>query len=272
MQEKTIKKVLITIIVVLAIIMTSTYTFAGVAPSQITGESDGDIDLTFLDDITDMIRVIGIFIAVGAMMVIGIKYVTGSIEEKANYKKSMMPYVIGCFVLFGASYLAPEIKDLFSDIGTDTETIGNKVLGIIQVVGTIATVAVLMILGIKYMVGSVEERASYKKTMLPYIIGAILIFAAVNLTAMIYNIVPEAEIEYSATNGQKKAQEFLNEKTSGYADFTDEQKEEAKTAIKAEYDSAVEKRNAAYKEDPESEEYEYWKTYAYDLYEYYRWM
>lgn len=188
MQEKILKKISITIIA-LVIIMTSTYTFAGITPSQITGEGSGNIDLAFIDNLTNMIRTIGIFIAVGAMMLIGIRYITGSIEEKANYKKSMMPYIIGCFVLFGASVLAPQIKELFTDIGTDAETIGNKVIGIIQAVGTIVTVAVLMLLGIKYMIGSVEERATYKKTMLPYIIGVILIFAAVNLTSMIYKIV-----------------------------------------------------------------------------------
>ena len=39
------------------------------------------------------------------------------------------------------------------------------------------------------MMGSIEERASYKKSMLPYFIGGILLFGAVNLTAAIYDIV-----------------------------------------------------------------------------------
>ena len=42
-----------------------------------------------------------------------------------------------------------------------------------------------MILGIKYMMGSLEQRAGYKKSMLPLLIGAILLFSAVNLTAFI---------------------------------------------------------------------------------------
>ena len=43
-------------------------------------------------------------------------------------------------------------------------------------------------LGIKYMMGSAEERAEYKKTLLPYFIGAMLIFASTNLAQMIYNL------------------------------------------------------------------------------------
>ena len=31
------------------------------------------------------------------------------------------------------------------------------------------------------MVGSVEERAEYKKAMMPYVIGAVMVFAITNL-------------------------------------------------------------------------------------------
>ena len=67
------------------------------------------------------------------------------------------------------------------------QNIGASILGIIRVVGTIAAVGMLIVLGIKYMMGSAEERAEYKKTLFPYFIGAILIFAAANLADIIYS-------------------------------------------------------------------------------------
>ena len=67
------------------------------------------------------------------------------------------------------------------------EKIGNNIVGIIQVAGTIIAVGVIMVLGIKYMMGSAEEKASYKKTMIPYIVGAVLIFGASNLAGFLYN-------------------------------------------------------------------------------------
>lgn len=150
-------------------------------------------------------------------MVIGIKYMTGSLEEKANYKKSMVPYVIGCFLLFGASILAPKIGDLFSDLGDNTEEIGNKILGMIQAVGSVITVGVLMLIGLKYLVGSVEEKANYKKTMLPYVIGAVLLFSAVNLTTLIYqaSISVSSNGEYS--NGISAAQAFIDSVGGDYS-------------------------------------------------------
>ena len=68
------------------------------------------------------------------------------------------------------------------------QTVGQKVIGIIQVVGIIISVVCLMILGIKYMMGSAEEKAEYKKTFIPYIIGAVLLFAASALANSIYNL------------------------------------------------------------------------------------
>ena len=64
--------------------------------------------------------------------------------------------------------------------------VGEQVVGILQTVGIILSVVVLIILGIKYMMGSAEEKAEYKKTFIPYIVGAALIFAASIFAQAIY--------------------------------------------------------------------------------------
>ena len=69
------------------------------------------------------------------------------------------------------------------------ESMGNTIVGFIQVVGSIISVAVLAIIGIKYMTGSVEEKAEYKKTLMPYLIGAILLFGISNILAVVVSIV-----------------------------------------------------------------------------------
>ena len=67
--------------------------------------------------------------------------------------------------------------------------IGNKIVGVIQTVGVVVAVVIVLILGIKYMLGSAEEKAEYKKSMIPYIVGAVLIFAGSTLVNIIYNFV-----------------------------------------------------------------------------------
>ena len=72
--------------------------------------------------------------------------------------------------------------------GTDKITnLGNQIITILTIVGTVASVIVLIVLGLKYMMGSAEEKAEYKKTMLPYVIGAALVFAASAIAGILYN-------------------------------------------------------------------------------------
>lgn len=68
------------------------------------------------------------------------------------------------------------------------KTMANRIIGTIQIIGSILSVAVLGILGIKYMIGSVEERAEYKKTLKAYVIGAIMVFGIINILAIIVKI------------------------------------------------------------------------------------
>ena len=68
-----------------------------------------------------------------------------------------------------------------------TKTIGIIATGI-QTIGIILSVIVIGILGIKFMTGSVEEKADYKKSFIPLIIGIILVVAAASIATFIFNM------------------------------------------------------------------------------------
>ena len=70
----------------------------------------------------------------------------------------------------------------------DLTKVGNNIVTIIQVVGIVIAVIVLLVIGIKYMMGSASEKAEYKKTMIQYIVGAVLIFAGTSLVRVIYSL------------------------------------------------------------------------------------
>ena len=71
---------------------------------------------------------------------------------------------------------------------TKLESMAERILGVIQVIGIVVSVSMLIAIGIKYMVGSLEERAEYKKTMMPYIIGALFVFGITNILGIVSNI------------------------------------------------------------------------------------
>lgn len=91
---------------------------------------------------------------------------------------------------FAATGTTVKPGDMTGESKTDVSGItgiGNSVIKIVSTIGIVVSVVVLVVLGIKYMLGSAEEKAEYKKTMLPYLIGAALVFAASAIATVIYN-------------------------------------------------------------------------------------
>lgn len=123
------KSKVIKIIFILLLILTLTMCFIPTyvqadTPTTIDPDewepSDSDDGMTVITDsagiIVDVIRTVGIVVTVVITMIIGIKYMTGSIEERAEYKKSMKVYIIGVVMFFALSQLLAVIIDLTSNI------------------------------------------------------------------------------------------------------------------------------------------------------------
>lgn len=70
----------------------------------------------------------------------------------------------------------------------EIESIGQRIFRLVIVTGIFVSVIALAIMGIKYMIGSAEEKSEYKKTMLPYVIGAFFLFAASAIAQVLYNV------------------------------------------------------------------------------------
>lgn len=67
-------------------------------------------------------------------------------------------------------------------------SIGGQIADIITTVGIVVAVIVILVLGIKYMMGSASEKAEYKKTMIPYVVGAMLILGGSAIVKIIFSI------------------------------------------------------------------------------------
>lgn len=78
--------------------------------------------------------------------------------------------------------------DVASDNANEVKPILASVLQIVGIIASATSIVTLIILGIKYMMGSVEEKATYKKTLFPYFIGAIFVFGATTIANVIYKM------------------------------------------------------------------------------------
>lgn len=66
--------------------------------------------------IYNILLTIAIFVAVGYAMVLGITYMVGSVGEQAKIKESLIPFVVGCIVVFGAFGIWKIIANLLQGV------------------------------------------------------------------------------------------------------------------------------------------------------------
>ena len=54
------------------------------------------------NDLYNILFFVGLVLAVVIGMILGMQFITGSVEQKAKVKDSLIPYVVGCVIVFGA--------------------------------------------------------------------------------------------------------------------------------------------------------------------------
>lgn len=112
MKNKNISKIMfgILIIFILIICLWNSYSFADISSDAesfldaSSGDSAGNTEkmTEAIGDIAGVLTGAGFIVAVIIAAVLGIQFMTGGAEEKAKIKESIIPYVCGCVVIFGA--------------------------------------------------------------------------------------------------------------------------------------------------------------------------
>ena len=115
---------------------------------------------------------------------------TSYTSKSITYQKS----AINTYNFLASSTITPDEFDASAEETTETAEssstkLANKIIGGLQAIGSIVSVASLLLIAIKYMLGSAEEKSEYKTSMIPYLVGAILVFCASNIVGAIYNTI-----------------------------------------------------------------------------------
>ena len=112
------RKIIKTLVIVLMImLLLQTISFATLRPSEIDGNTTiaGEPEITTLaENVLGVIDLGGTVLAIVVIIIIGIQYMKASLEQKAQYKEKLIPYAIGCLLLFAA----PKIAKLVYNIAT----------------------------------------------------------------------------------------------------------------------------------------------------------
>ena len=92
------------------------------------------------------------------------------------------------------SFAGEVIKEIDRNSGyedsdlNDVKDIAGNILTAVRNVSIIAAVIAITVIGVKYMVGSAEERAGYKKSLIPLAVGIIIVAGAASIIKAFYNL------------------------------------------------------------------------------------
>lgn len=77
----------------------------------------------------------------------------------------------------------------------DLFTLGNKILSILQFIGSGVAVIATLLLAIRYMYSSPDDKAEIKRKLIPYIIGGVMIFGVTKLIELAAQFVSDLGIK-----------------------------------------------------------------------------
>ena len=122
------KLLLIALILVLIIsIVSSVYAIPDTSIYELKPEVEGDTG-EFADmasKVLGIITVVGILVAVGGIMVLGIQTMTASAAEKAVYKQKFLPFIVGLAILISATGIVSTILNVVTGKGGGTPSPEN---------------------------------------------------------------------------------------------------------------------------------------------------
>ena len=120
--------VIVTIVALLTLMIVSSFIcetqavdLGAIDPEQVIDPPDEDQNIystgklvNIGNIIVNVVRTFGQAISVVILAIVGIRYIMGSIEEKAEYKQTMWVYIVAAILIFGGSTLTQIIFDMFN--------------------------------------------------------------------------------------------------------------------------------------------------------------
>ncbi len=107
------------------------------------------------------------------------------------------------FIYAGGEIYTNAYKDIYTNEGNSKLiTAGGSVLAVAQTIGVSCGVIMLLILGIKYVYMShdADDKAKIKEKLIPYVIGAVLLFGGSGLLGLVSNFARNMDKEAPAHN------------------------------------------------------------------------
>lgn len=142
----------------------------------------------------DMINVVGTTLIALATIFLGVKYMFGSVDNKASVKESLSSLLVACVFFFGWSSIRRLlITDdntfaLFSNTDSYT-TILSDIFTLFTYLANGLSVLAVVYIGIRYIISGASGRADLKAKSPQFILGVIMAFCASSFLTFISSVI-----------------------------------------------------------------------------------
>lgn len=119
MKKHAFKSIFLIIIFMFVLMLCSQGTFATVEklnPDEYKTTLETD-DASYIlkagGKVVRLLRIVAAVVTVVAITIIGVRYIVGSVDEKAGYKEIMVPLIVGCVFIAALSAILTLIQSIF---------------------------------------------------------------------------------------------------------------------------------------------------------------
>lgn len=146
-----------------------------------------------IDDFSKMVNILGTTVIVCVTTFLGIKYIFGSVEGKAEVKDSLLTLVVACVFFFGWNSIWNLIFDssssgLIFNKGGYENVIAN-IFSTVSLVANILAVGGVIYIGIRYIFAGASGKAELKGKSWMFLLGIVLAFCSVGILNYISAVV-----------------------------------------------------------------------------------
>ena len=123
--------------------------------------------------------------------------------NKSILIKILVLFILSTMLIMQTTYAADSVLDAgegFIDTGksqtspikaSQIKTVSDQIYNILLAIGTVIAVIIGAILGIQFMVGSMDDKAKVKESLIPFVIGCVIIFGAFGIWKIVATILQD---------------------------------------------------------------------------------
>ena len=147
----------------------------------------------------EMIKVVGTTVIVIATIVLGIRYIAGSVNSRVDAKEGLITLFIACVFFFGWSAISellfPNNNFVFTSYNDTTyKNMVGRLFDIFAYVANIFAIILVIYVGVKYIFAGADGKGELKGRSVYFFIGIILVFATSNVLSFVSKVINDTLI------------------------------------------------------------------------------